>query len=57
MRLLTGKVLFCVHNEVERDECRRLRVIPPLNQSCDVPDEATGCLEFHCVIFKVCPVH
>lgn len=47
-------ILFCTHNEDERGECRRLRVIPPLNDDCDVPDAPEDCVEFHCVIAEDC---
>lgn len=42
-----------MHSDEEQSECRRLRVIPPLNEECDVPNPPPGCLEFHCVIAKV----
>lgn len=44
---------MCTHNEDERGECRRLRVIPPLNSDCDVVGAKDDCVEFHCVIAEV----
>ena len=52
-QLCADNILFCTHNEDERGECRRLRVIPPLNDDCDVPDAPEDCVEFHCVIAEV----
>ena len=51
--LCADRILFCTHNEDERGECRRLRVIPPLNDDCDIPDAPEECVEFHCVIAEV----
>lgn len=47
------QVRICTHNDEERGECRRLRVIPPLNAECDVPGAVDGCVEFHCVMSEV----
>jgi hypothetical protein len=51
--LFADSILFCTHSEDEVGECRRLRVIPPLNADCDVVGAAEGCHEFHCVIAEV----
>lgn len=55
--MCADRILFCTHNEDEQGECRRLRVIPPLNDDCDVPDAPEDCVEFHCVIAEVCSNH
>lgn len=44
---------FCVHNEDERSECRRLRSIPPLNAECSA--DSADCLAWECVIAEVRP--
>jgi hypothetical protein len=51
-------VLFCVHNEDEKSECRRLRSIPPLDVNCADEADVAKCLEFECVVAAVMsPLH